>query len=109
MEKRTTWFNYRGQNFRISKDSLEKIEKEGTKAGKYLTYDQVKQGWVLTDTRNEFNKDRTYTYSCDYDSEFDYNPAGPVSVFDCLAWSLGYLYTAEQFARLRSNAGKWWV
>jgi len=109
MEKRITWYNHKGQNFRISKDSLEKIEAEGTKAGKYLTYDQVNQGWVLTDTLNVFNRDRTHKYSCNYDDEFDHNPGQPVSVFDCIAWSLGYLYTKEQFERLRSNAGKWWA
>lgn len=97
MEKRTTWYNRRGQNFRISKDSLEKIEKEGTKAGKYLTFDQVNNGWVLTDTRNEWNAGRTYRYSCNYDDEFDYNPGEPVSVFDCIAWSLGYTFTQEEF------------
>ena len=94
---RTTWYNYRGQNFRISKDSLEKIEAQGKKAGKYLTYDQVKQGWILTDTQNEFNAPYTWKYSCNYDNEFDYNPGGEVSTYDCIAWSLGYIYTYDQF------------
>lgn len=96
---RTTWYNHKGQNFRISKDSLEKIEKEGTKAGKYLTYDQVKQGWILTDIKNDFNAPYTWKYSCIYDDEFDYNPAGEISTFDCLAWSLGYIYTREQYEK----------
>lgn len=97
MEKRTTWYNHRGQNFRISGDSLKKIENEGTKAGKYLTFDQVNNGWILTDVCNEWNAGRTYRYSCSYDDEFDYNPAGPVSVFDCVAWSLGYIYTKAEY------------
>lgn len=103
MKKRTTWYNYKGHNFRISKDSLEKIEAEGTNAGKYLTFDQANNGWVLTDIRNEWNADRTHKYSCTYDDEFDHNPSGPVSIFDCVAWSLGYIYTQEQFEAFRGG------
>ena len=104
--ERITWYNHRGQNFRISKDSLEKIEKEGTNAGKYLTFDQVNNGWVLTDTRNVFNADRTHKYSCNYDNEFNSNPGEPVSIFDCIAWSLGYIYTSEQFMKFANKNSK---
>lgn len=101
--ERTTWYNRKGLDFRISKDSLEKIEKEGTKAGKYLTFDQVNMGWVLTDERNEWNADRTHRYACNYDDEFDYNPGGPVSTFDCIAWSLGYVYTKPEYENYIEN------
>ena len=97
--ERTSWFNRSGQHFRISKDSLEKIEREGKKAGKYLTFNQVKQGWELTDTRNDFNSGRTWKYACRYEDEFDYNPGGEISTFDLIAWSLGYVYTKDQFLK----------
>lgn len=100
--ERTNWFNHEGHLFRIKADSYYKIEELGKKAGKYLTYTNtggIDDTYELTDNRNVFNADKTWKFECNYDEEFDYNPGGPVSIYDCLAWSMGYIYTKEQFMK----------
>lgn len=94
------YFNKKAERFMIMKDSYNKIVELGEKAGKYLTQDPVSKKWSLTDDKNVFNSDRTWKYSYDYDKEFDYNPGEPVPIYDCIAWSLGYIYTEAEAKKL---------
>ena len=105
------YYNHIGHLFRIKKDSYLKIEECGQEAGKYLTFNTtngIEDIYELTDTRNVFNRNRTWEYDSNPDKDVcNEKELGKVDLYDALAWGLGYIYTLEEFENLRTS-GKWW-
>lgn len=88
--ERKNYYNHKGELFRIKIDDFNKIEELGYAAGKYLTLNQ-NNAWELTDSHNNFNR-RTEGYMYKHKDNF-----GEVDTYSCIAWSLGYLYTEDEY------------
>lgn len=89
--KKNNYYNHKGEVFRIKIDDFNKIEELGYAAGKYLTLNQNTNAWELSDSLNNFNK-RTEGYTYQHKDNF-----GEVDTYSCIAWSLGYLYTQDEY------------